>query len=493
MSIPVSITAVDVAEEFVRRHQHTVRYEHTSGSWLVFHAHLGWRRDDHQIYVQRLVINLLKNLASFVPPNLAPIEARRFINSRQSSVRKLKNQGSINSILTLASRNSSLLVDADRIDARRDVLVTPNGVIDLRTGDFSGHDRAHVDLRRTRATYDEAATCPRFERFLDEVLGADEDVRAYHQPWLGYLLTGETRQHQMWLLNGAGANGKSTLLRVLQRVLGTYAQQAAESVVLVGAATGAATPELARLRDVRLAVLSESGRGQSLNEVRVKALVGGDTTTARALYKDFVEFEPVAKFLLATNTLPVVHGTDHGIWRRLVVVPFGATFDLDADPTLTDDLAAESAGILAWLVRGAVAYYANGLPPVPAAWRAATSSYRSASDPVGAFLTANCEVKPGVSVGATELYDAYRRDADEKDLDVLTQGEFGKRVKAVPGVTKGRHGKANLHYYFGLRLTPTGPARSVPPTLSDIDDRVPTVSPHLRAPHHSPRTVLAGR
>ena len=493
MSIPVSITALDVTQEFVRRHRDTVRYEPTSDDWLVFHSHFGWRRDNHQVEVHRLVINLLRNLASFVPPNISTLEARRFTKTRQASVRRLENQGSIGSILNLASRQRELLVDGERIDARRDVLVAPNGVIDLRTGVLGGHDRAHLDLRRTRAAYDEAAPCPRFERFLDEVLGTDADVRAYRQRWLGYLATGETRQHQMWLLMGAGANGKSTLLHVLQRVLGTYAQQAAEAVVLAGAATGAATPELTRLRDVRLAVLSETGLGQSLNESRVKSLVSGDSVTARALYKDFVEFRPVAKFLLATNTLPVVRGTDHGIWRRLVVVPFGATFDLDADPTLADDLAAESAGILAWLVRGAVAYYANGLPRVPAAWRAATGAYRDASDPVGTFLAEYCEVRSGVSVGATELYDAYCRDAREKDLDVLSQGEFGQRMKAVPGVTKGRRGKANLHYYFGLRLTPTGPASSAPQTLPDIDDLVPTVSPHLRAPHHSPRTVLAGR
>ena len=493
VSIPVSITTLDVAEELIRRHRDTVRYEHTSGDWLVFHSRLGWRRDDHQVEVHRLVINLLKNLSSFVPPSVSTLEARRFTKTRQSSVRKLMNQGSIGSILTLASRNRSLLVNAEHIDARRDILVAPNGVIDLRTGACRAHERQHVALRRTETDYDPTTRCPRFERFLDEVLGTDADIRAYRQTWLGYLATGETRQHQMWLLMGAGANGKSTLLHVLQRVLGTYAQQAAESVVLAGAATGTATPELTRLRDVRLAVLSETGHGQNLNESRVKSLVSGDTVTARPLYGNFVQFQPVAKFLLATNTLPVVHGTDHGIWRRIVVVPFGATFDLDADPALADDLAAESEGILNWLVRGAVAYYANGLPPVPAAWSVATQSYRNASDPVGAFLAKSCVMKAGVSVGATELYDAYRRDARENDFDVLSQGEFGQRMKTVPSVTKGRHGKANLHYYFGLRLVETESAGSTSQTLLDIDDRVSTVSPRLRASHRSPRTVLAGK
>ena len=493
MSTTAYLTALDVADEFVRRYHDIVRFEPTTKGWLVFDARRGWCRDDNLVEVQDLLTSALRDLKSIVPEDVSSLEARRFTKTRQSSLRRLENQGSITSILTLASRHRALQVTADCIDARRDVFVAPNRVIDLRTGSSRTHQREHVALRRTGIDFDPAAGCPRFERFLDEVLGTDADVRAYRQPWLGYLLTGETRQHQMWLLTGAGSNGKSTLLHVLQRVLRSYAQQAAESVVLAAATTGTATPELTRLRDVRLAVLSETGHGQNLNESRVKSLVSGDPVTARPLYGDFVEFEPVAKFLLATNTLPVVHGTDHGIWRRLVVVPFGATFDLDADPTLAADLAAESAGILAWLVRGAVAYYANGLPDVPAAWRAATQSYRNASDPVGAFLAEHCELKAGVSVGATELYDAYCRDAEEKDLDVLTQSEFGRRLSTVPGVTKGRHGKANLHYYFGLRLVPTGLASAVPQTLHDIDDFVPTVSPHLRAPHHSPRTVLAGR
>ena len=219
MSIPVSITALDVAEEFIRRHRDTVRYEHTSGDWLVFNSRLGWRRDDHQVEVRRLVINLLKNLASFVPPNISTLEARRFTKTRQSSMQKLKNQGSINSILTLASHHRSLLVDAERIDARRDVLVAPNGVIDLRTGTGGNHENQYVALRRIGTDFDPTARCPRFERFLDEVLGTDADVRAYRQPWLGYLLTGETRQHQMWLLTGAGSNAGSYSNPIADRLI----------------------------------------------------------------------------------------------------------------------------------------------------------------------------------------------------------------------------------------------------------------------------------
>src|SRR5262249_50335851 len=125
------------------------------------------------------------------------------------------------------------------------------------------------------------------------------------------------------------------------------------------------------LRGARLVVCSETDEDRSLDEAKLKSLTGGDTVKARGMGRDFFEFAPTHKLVLLTNPKPRVKGTDHGIWRRLRIVPFEVKFwkatdkELDpdadkgarylenfrADPTLTDRLIRdEAAGVLSDMV-----------------------------------------------------------------------------------------------------------------------------------------------
>ena len=125
----------------------------------------------------------------------------------------------------------------------------------------------------------------------------------------------------------------------------------------------------------RLVTASESGEVR-LNEPRMKALTGCDPITARYLYGEPFTFMPTAKFILATNTKPVVADNSAGFWRRLKLVPFTRSFEGSArDQHLEDYLKAhEGPGILRWLVDGCLAWQRNGLGE-PAAIRDATDEY----------------------------------------------------------------------------------------------------------------------
>src|SRR5205814_9640648 len=63
----------------------------------------------------------------------------------------------------------------------------------------------------------------------------------------------------------------------------------------------------------------------ALDEAIIKELTGGDIISARLLYCEFEEFKPIFKLWLATNHLPSIRGTDHAIWRRIRVIPSGAS------------------------------------------------------------------------------------------------------------------------------------------------------------------------
>jgi putative DNA primase/helicase len=178
----------------------------------------------------------------------------------------------------------------------------------------------------------------------------------------------------------------------------------------------------------RLVTASETNAAAQLNEARVKALTGCDPITARFLHAEFFTFEPVSKFWLSVNHRPDVRDDSHGFWRRIRLIPFTQRFPLNA--MLTDALRAEAPGILAWAVRGCVAWQEQGLA-APAAIVDATQEYERDSDPLGPFLEEACNVESGAETGASELFKHYQEWAQHHglgDRERLTATMFGRKL-----------------------------------------------------------------
>ena len=75
-------------------------------------------------------------------------------------------------------------------------------------------------------------------------------------------------------------------------------------------------------------------------------MTGGDVLKGRPLYGNWLEFSIIGKIFLATNSLPQINNTDHGIWRRIKAIPFNRTFSAEEqDKTLGDKLIQELPGI----------------------------------------------------------------------------------------------------------------------------------------------------
>jgi putative DNA primase/helicase len=170
--------------------------------------------------------------------------------------------------------------------------------------------------------------------------------------------------------------------------------------------------------------------------------------TARYLYGEFFEFVPVAKFFLSTNHRPRVQDNTHSFWRRLRLLPFTRTFP--TNPGLWDELLAEAAGILAWAVRGALLWQAEGLGTPSAVWEA-TDAYQQDSDSLADFLAEACTLDPEAEIAAADLYRGYTTWADSRRLgerERLSQTLFGRRASERWKKTRLSGGT----YYFGVRL-----------------------------------------
>src|SRR5439155_16389137 len=111
---------------------------------------------------------------------------------------------------------------------------------------------------------------------------------------------------------------------------------------------------------------------------------------------------------LAANHKPTIKGTDLAIWRRILLIPFLVTIpEAERDKHLGEKLRAELPGILAWAVRGCLAWQAEGLAP-PEEVRAATQEYREEMDVLGNFLEDRCVMDPREGASAARLYTEYQ-------------------------------------------------------------------------------------
>lgn len=374
-----------------------------------------------------------------------------------------QSAGRLQAAVDLAKTEPSIPIKPSALDSDPMLLGVSNGTIDLRTGQLRKPDRDDLITRATEVAYDPHAAAPRWNAFLREIMCGDLELVDYLQRAVGYTLTGDTSEQVLFLLFGSGANGKSTFLNFLRKILGGYAMTADVRTLMAHSQQGPRN-DLAAMRGARLVVSSEVEDGSRFAEVLVKLATGGDMISARFLYGEFFEYEPNFKLWIAANHKPVIRGDDYAIWRRIRLIPFALTLSPDKiDRTLDATLTLELPGILRWAVEGCLAWQRHGLD-TPVSVQQATVEYRSEMDHLGQFLEDRCEVSAGRTVGATELFDAYRIWAHRQGLEhPWTQTKFATRLRErLPSVTPMRtmHGRG----YRGIGLRSTS-------STQDIEDQ----------------------
>jgi putative DNA primase/helicase len=327
---------------------------------------------------------------------------------------------------------------------------SPEGDVPIR---LRPHDRLDRITRLMPIEYDPEATCPQFEAFF-AAIQPDPQVRAFLMRYLGYCLTGDTREQVLLLAYGKGANGKTTLFETLAEAFGDYAMTLPIQTFLHDDRRrgGDATPDLARLPGVRYVLAAEPDRGARLSESVVKTITGGEKIAARHLFEGMFEFTPTFKLVLCANEKPAILGQDEGIWRRVNLVPFETFIPAERrDKRLREKLRRERPGIFNLLLDGLRLWREQGLA-IPEAISSATDQYRTESDPIGEFLRLCTQPSPGARVRAGRLYQVYSRWSHANALQPVSMTQFGRRLS-----DKGVHKeKAGVFFYTGIELAGDG-------------------------------------
>lgn len=346
----------------------------------------------------------------------------------RGDVAKCESASGIDGVLQVASALLEFAATVADLDADPYLLNCANGTLDLRTRQLRAHDPADRLSRVTVGAWDQGADGNFWSTFLASIL-PDEAERDYLQRVVGQAVYGQVQEHLFPVLIGTGANGKSTAYGAIVDALGDYATVIDPALLMVRERGGVGGPELMQLLGARLVVGSETGDGSKLDEAAMKRMTGGDTITARRLYREPVTWHPSHQLVYVSNHLPTVRGNDPAVWRRVRVIPFDVVVPVaDRDPKLPETLRLHADAILSWCVAGYFDYCDGGGMREPATVLRATDAYQSDSDDVARFITEACHVASTAAATTRELYAAWQRWAAGEGGEPITERTFGKEL-----------------------------------------------------------------
>ena len=405
------------------------RLAQSYGEELRFIEHLGWAKWDGKRW-QRDRGSAVRTAKQVVRDIYVEAQAQDDEGERKKIALwafKCESKARIESILALAESEILLSAKIEQFDSDPFLLNCQNGILDLSTGGLYPHDPRKLMTRIVCCDYDPSATCPTWLKFLNRIMAGNAGLIEFLQQAVGYSLTGDTSEQSLFFCHGDGANGKSTLLETLRQALGTYAQQADFTTFLMRH-DAAIRNDIARMVGTRFVTAIEVGDNRRFSEALLKQLTGGDTVTARFLFKEFFEFRPAFKVFLAANHKPIIKGTDHAIWRRIRLIPFSVTIpEKDRDPKLSDKLKKELPGILAWAVQGCLKWQQRGLQ-IPPEVTEATKTYRNEMDLINEFLTECCILDSSKLVPKSALYNIYEQWCKEAGERPESKRSLGSRL-----------------------------------------------------------------
>lgn len=294
------------------------------------------------------------------------------------------------------------------------------------------HDRDHLITHLAPVAYDPAALCPQFLAFLER-FQPNTRTRRFLQVAAGRALLGGASTQVLIFLFGEGANGKSVFMETLTRLLGTYAGRLRpESITGAMEQSGdKASPDFARLAGARFVAIAELPRGAPLREGLIKTMTGGEPMPVRHLNKGFFDLVPQFIPFMSGNQMPEVSGLDRGIWRRLKFVPWTVTIpptEQKALPEVVAGFMAEAPGILNWMIEGARIFLTEGLIEPPDVLELG-EEHRGDSDPVGQFVKACVERRPGNKVQARTAYKAFEAWCAANSVRAWKEKSFSSAFK----------------------------------------------------------------
>lgn len=224
---------------------------------------------------------------------------------------------------------------ANDIPLQEYIINLKNGRLDVRTGELLPWDPDVIDFTQMPVNYNPKAYCADLDKVLNKVFQGDREVIDLFEEMVGYILIKNARFRKGFLFYGGGSNGKSTILNLLKAFIGE---------------DNLSTVELSELSDTFLTAEMENKLANIGDDIdprditdtgTLKKLFSGESLTVQRKYQDPFIMKNFAKMIFSCNTLPRILDKTHGMYSRLMLIPFNAVFsdqDEDFDPFIEEKI-----------------------------------------------------------------------------------------------------------------------------------------------------------
>ena len=426
---PENFSDMAMAELFAKVCKNRIRYNPAT-DWLVWNGRV-WEMSElkaQQRYIEfiKKVLDTAK-LEMFKNADDEDEESSKKAKAYYKYILKMCDAGKISAVMKLAK--SYLEIEIEELDANPFDLNTPEGIIDLKTGQMRPHDPSCMCTKMTMFSPSEGGE-KMWDDFLDVVTQNDKEFKNYLQYIAGQAVIGKIYHEGVVIAHGDGANGKSTLFNTIFDVLGDYSGKIPAEALTTKVKN--AKVDLAELLGKRFILASETEEGVRLSIGMLKQIASVDDIVAEKKYHDPFTFTPSHLTVLYTNYLPKVGSNDKGTWRRLIVAPFNADIE-NPQKDFAEKLIAKSSGaVMKWLVEGAQLFLkANYNLPECKAVDEAIKKYREENDWLSAFVEECCIVGKLEKATGNQLYTVYKEWATENGEYVRRNRDFASALKSA--------------------------------------------------------------
>jgi P4 family phage/plasmid primase-like protien len=350
---------------------------------------------------------------------------------------KLKKTADKNNIM----REAIGLFKDEKFNTKKDsnpyLMGFTNGVINFKNKIFRNGYREDYITKSTNIPYipfdkineDKQEIINKIQIFMSQLFPI-ENVCKYMWDHLASCLIGVKKEQVFTIYRGSGSNGKSLLTKLMAKSLGgeeegTDGNNGYYGVVPVPLITdkrkgiGGTSSEIAQLKGVRYAVISEPKKGDVINEGVMKDLTGGDPIQARELYGSTITFKPQFSLVVCTNALFEVKSNDDGTWRRMKLVDYVSKFVSEGeiykdntnyvfpkDTELGDNLSEWAPVFMSMLVKRA--FETEGKVVDCPEIVAASNSYRQKEDCIAEFINDKIVEKDGCKIKQEDLSQVFK-------------------------------------------------------------------------------------
>jgi len=325
------------------------------------------------------------------------------------------------------------LKDKGSLIPNHSLICLQNGSLNPLTGKLLKHSADHMILNQLPIKWSPKAKGPVWKKTLNQIFQGDPEKKVkieLLQELFGYLLTADIAQHKFFWFVGNGRNGKSLVLSIVEKLVGSENCTAMQLHRLNNSHIRASL--LHKLCNIS----AEIEPGEKIPTSILKAIVGGDLIEADEKGKSSITFRPYCRMIaclnVETDKLPKINDSSNGFMERAVFIKFNRVFhEREQDKGLEQKLIKELNGILVWAVAGLQRLNKRGRFIVPASSRTLLEAFLIEAKPVRIFALEALERYSEGRVSTTELFEAFKNYIKITRNKIVNASVFGKEFKSL--------------------------------------------------------------